>query len=138
MPRSYWKRTFRSITVDGKEIEFSGGFTDLHNLSYQEILKGNGFGLEETKKSIETVYKIRNATPIGLKGEGLVFDYTKVALKRIGFEVLCNKEYDTFVTIINSNDTFEWIFEKENTKFVFKSIYELIKNINHYFILTKL
>jgi len=63
------KRTFRSITVDGDEIEFSGGFTDLHTLSYQEILKGNGFGLENSRKSIETVYTIRNATPIGLKGE---------------------------------------------------------------------
>ncbi|SRR6056297_71500 len=63
------KRTFRSITVDGEEIEFSGGFTDLHTLSYQEILKGNGFGLENSRKSIETVYTIRNATPIGLKGE---------------------------------------------------------------------
>lgn len=63
------QRTYRSITVEGEEIEFSGGFTDLHTLSYQEILKGNGFGLEETKKSIETVYKIRNSSPIGLKGD---------------------------------------------------------------------
>jgi UDP-N-acetyl-2-amino-2-deoxyglucuronate dehydrogenase len=63
------QRTYRSITVEGKEIEFSGGFTDLHTLSYQEIIKGNGFGLEETKKSIEIVYNIRNASPIGLKGE---------------------------------------------------------------------
>jgi len=63
------QRTFRSITVNGEELEFSGGFTDLHTLSYQEILKGNGFGLEETKKSIETVYKIRNSSPIGLKGD---------------------------------------------------------------------
>lgn len=63
------QRTFRSITVDGQEIEFSGGFTDLHTLSYQEILKSNGFGLEETKKSVEIVYQIRNANPVGLKGE---------------------------------------------------------------------
>ena len=63
------QRTYRSITVEGKEIEFSGGFTDLHTLSYQEIIKGNGFGLEETKKSIEIVYNIRNASPIGLKGD---------------------------------------------------------------------
>ena len=64
-----YKRTYRSITVDGKEIEFSNGFTDLHTLSYEEILKGNGFGMEDSRKSIETVYTIRNATPIGLKGE---------------------------------------------------------------------
>lgn len=63
------KRTYRSITVDGEEVEFSGGFTDLHTLSYQEILKGNGFGLADSKKSIETVYTIRNSMPIGLKGE---------------------------------------------------------------------
>jgi UDP-N-acetyl-2-amino-2-deoxyglucuronate dehydrogenase len=63
------KRTYRSITVDGKEIEFSNGFTDLHTLSYERILKGNGFGMEASRKSIETVYTIRNATPIGLKGE---------------------------------------------------------------------
>ena len=63
------QRTYRSITFNGEEIEFSGGFTDLHTLSYQEILKGNGFGLEETKKSIQTVYQIRNASPVGLKGD---------------------------------------------------------------------
>jgi len=63
------QRTYRSITVDGKELEFSGGFTDLHTRSYQEILKGNGFGLEEAYGSISTVSTIRNLTPIGLKGE---------------------------------------------------------------------
>ncbi|PHR58538.1 MAG: oxidoreductase [Arcobacter sp.] len=63
------QRTFRSITVDGNEIEFSGGFTDLHTLSYQEILKGNGFGLEEARNSIEIVHNIRNAQVLGLKGE---------------------------------------------------------------------
>jgi UDP-N-acetyl-2-amino-2-deoxyglucuronate dehydrogenase len=63
------QRTYRSITVEGEEIEFSKGFTDLHTLSYQEILKGNGFGLEDARKSIEIVYNIRNATPVGLKGD---------------------------------------------------------------------
>ncbi|MFO7879691.1 MAG: Gfo/Idh/MocA family oxidoreductase [Bacteroidota bacterium] len=63
------QRTFRSITVEGEEIEFSKGFTDLHTLSYQEILKGNGFGLNDARKSIEVVYDIRNANPIGLKGD---------------------------------------------------------------------
>ncbi len=62
-------RTYRSITLDNEEIEFSGGFTDLHTASYQNILNGNGFPLAEAKPSIETVYTIRNATPIGLKGE---------------------------------------------------------------------
>lgn len=63
------KPTFRSITVDGEQIEFSGGFTDLHTQSYQAILEGKGFGLEDSRKSIETVYTIRNATPVGLKGD---------------------------------------------------------------------
>ncbi len=63
------QRIYRSITVDGKEIEFSGGFTDLHTLSYQEILKGNGFGLDDVRPTIQTVYEIRNAKPIGLKGD---------------------------------------------------------------------
>ena len=63
------QRTYRSITVEGEEIEFSGGFTDLHTRSYEEILKGNGFGLQEAKPSIEIVHEIRNTTPVGLKGE---------------------------------------------------------------------
>ena len=52
------QRTYRSITVDGKEVEFSGGFTDLHTRSYEEILKGNGFGLDEARPSIDMVYGI--------------------------------------------------------------------------------
>ena len=63
------QRTYRSITVDGEEIEFSGGFTDLHTRSYEEILKGNGFGLNEARKSIEIVSTIRNLEAVGLKGE---------------------------------------------------------------------
>jgi len=55
------QRTYRSITVDGEEIEFSGGFTDLHTRSYEEILAGRGFGLEENRRAIETVAAIRNA-----------------------------------------------------------------------------
>lgn len=61
--------TYRSITVDKEEIEFSGGFADLHTRSYEEILKGNGFGLNEAYSSINTVSTIRNLNPIGLKGE---------------------------------------------------------------------
>lgn len=59
--REKGQRTYRSITVDGDEIEFSGGFTDLHTLSYQEILAGKGFGVECARNSIQTVYDIRNA-----------------------------------------------------------------------------
>lgn len=53
--------TYRSITVDGEEIEFSGGFTDLHTQSYEQIVAGRGFELEEVRSSIETVAHIRNA-----------------------------------------------------------------------------
>lgn len=56
------KRTFRSITVDGQEAEFSEGFADLHTMSYQEILKGNGFSCEEVIPSIQLVHDIRNWT----------------------------------------------------------------------------
>jgi UDP-N-acetyl-2-amino-2-deoxyglucuronate dehydrogenase len=59
------QRTFRSITLDGKEIEFSEGFTDLHTASYREILSGRGFGLEQVLPSIEAVAHIRTA-PIDL------------------------------------------------------------------------
>jgi UDP-N-acetyl-2-amino-2-deoxyglucuronate dehydrogenase len=62
-------RTYRSIQVDGEEIEFSGGFTDLHTLSYQEVLAGRGFPLEEARPSLETVYTIRNAEVTGKTGE---------------------------------------------------------------------
>jgi UDP-N-acetyl-2-amino-2-deoxyglucuronate dehydrogenase len=55
------QRTYRSIRVAGEEIEFSGGFTELHTQSYQEILSGRGFGLEDARSSIEIVHAIRNA-----------------------------------------------------------------------------
>ena len=63
------QRTYRSITIDGEEIEFSGGFTDLHTRSYEEILKGNGFGLSDARNSIEIVSTIRHLEPVGLRGE---------------------------------------------------------------------
>jgi UDP-N-acetyl-2-amino-2-deoxyglucuronate dehydrogenase len=63
------KRTFRSIQIEGKELEFSEGFTDLHTRSYEEILSGKGFRIGETKTAIEIVHEIRHATPIGLKGD---------------------------------------------------------------------
>ena len=53
--------TYRSITVDGDEVEFSGGFTDLHTLSYQDIMNGSGFGIDVVRPSIELVSSIRTA-----------------------------------------------------------------------------
>lgn len=61
--------THRSITVDGDEIEFSSGFTDLHTASYQGILDGNGFGLDVVRPSIELVNRIRTAPLEPTKGE---------------------------------------------------------------------
>ena len=55
--------TFRSITVDGEEIEFSGGFTDLHTLVYRETLEGRGFGIEDARPSVELVQRLRNQNP---------------------------------------------------------------------------
>ena len=52
-------RTYRSITIDGEEIEFSGGFADLHTRSYAEILAGRGFGLEDSRCAVEAVSAIR-------------------------------------------------------------------------------
>ena len=56
------KSTYRSITVDGEEIEFSEGFTDLHTSSYQHILAGSGFGVEDARACIETVETLRGAS----------------------------------------------------------------------------
>ena len=58
LPWDEWK-PFRSIKIDGKELEFSTGFTELHNISYQEILKGNGFTLNDVEPTIKLIEKIR-------------------------------------------------------------------------------
>lgn len=62
--RAAGQRTFRAITVDGTEVEFSDGFTDLHTRSYAEILEGRGFGLAENRVAIETVAQIRGAATV--------------------------------------------------------------------------
>jgi UDP-N-acetyl-2-amino-2-deoxyglucuronate dehydrogenase len=62
-------RTYRSMTLEGEEIEFSDGFADLHTRSYEEILKGNGFGVQDALPSIRIANEIREMQPIGLKGE---------------------------------------------------------------------
>ncbi|MFZ2905746.1 MAG: Gfo/Idh/MocA family oxidoreductase [Cyclobacteriaceae bacterium] len=67
--RAKGKRTYRSLTMEGQEIEFSDGFTDLHTTSYQDILSGGGFGLKEARVSIQTVYEIRNQELAPLQGD---------------------------------------------------------------------
>lgn len=63
------KRTYRSINIEGEELEFSEGFTDLHTLSYQDILNGGGFRIGEARAAINIVHQIRTCTPIGLQGD---------------------------------------------------------------------
>lgn len=63
------KRTYRSITIDGDSLEFSEGFTDLHTLSYQAILEGQGFGLDDALPAIKLAHEIREQTPKGLTGD---------------------------------------------------------------------
>lgn len=61
--------TYRSITIDGEELEFSGGFGDLHTLVYKDILEERGYGLEAARTAINIVHDIRNTKPVGTKGE---------------------------------------------------------------------
>ena len=67
--KSQNKTTYRSIKINGEEIEFSDGFTNLHIESYKQILSGNGFGIEENRNAIETVSNLRNSTLDNLTGD---------------------------------------------------------------------
>ncbi|MGB8491911.1 MAG: Gfo/Idh/MocA family oxidoreductase [Bacteroidales bacterium] len=67
--RQAGQRTFRSIVVDGEEIEFSEGFGDLHTATYRDILSGRGFGLQDARQSVITAFTIRNTPPVGLVGD---------------------------------------------------------------------
>lgn len=58
------KRTYRKIDIEGQELEFSEGFTDLHTDSYRHILAGNGFGIADARKSIEIVSQMRKKNPV--------------------------------------------------------------------------
>lgn len=63
------KRTFRSLSMEGTEVEFSDGFTELHTDSYRKIIAGDGFGLADARNAVQIVHDIRHATPLGLKGD---------------------------------------------------------------------
>ncbi len=63
------KPTYRSIQVEGEEIEFSGGFTDLHTVVYDNILKGKGFGIQDAYTSVKIAHDIRHGNPIGVDPE---------------------------------------------------------------------
>lgn len=62
-------RTYRSLSIGEEEFEFSGGFTELHTRSYEEILKGNGYGLKDVRPAIEIIHDIRTQNAVGLKGD---------------------------------------------------------------------
>jgi UDP-N-acetyl-2-amino-2-deoxyglucuronate dehydrogenase len=63
------KPTYRSMTVNGEEFEFSEGFTDLHTVVYKQILEGRGYGLDDARAAINLVYEIRNANATAVDGE---------------------------------------------------------------------
>lgn len=67
--RKAGERTYRSILINNKEIDFSKGFTDLHTESYIKILNGEGFGPDDARASVQIAYDIRNAEVLGLSGE---------------------------------------------------------------------
>ena len=71
--REKGQRTYRSITFDGEEVEFSEGFTDLHTESYRDILGGGGFGLDDALPSIDLVHAIREAPKLGLTDDAHPF-----------------------------------------------------------------
>ena len=63
------KRTYRSIAVDGEDIEFSHGFTELHTDSYDAILKGSGYRIGDTREAIQIVQEIRQMKTTSLQSE---------------------------------------------------------------------
>jgi UDP-N-acetyl-2-amino-2-deoxyglucuronate dehydrogenase len=65
VPKPGEPMTYRSLMIDGKEIDFTDGFTNLHTESYRQILAGNGFGLKDVRNSVEIVSEIRNTKPDG-------------------------------------------------------------------------
>lgn len=79
------KRTFRSMEVEGQQIEFSDGFTELHTTSYKDILQGGGFRIDASRQAIEIVHDIRTKKPIGLKGD--YHPFASLPLKNHPFKV---------------------------------------------------
>jgi UDP-N-acetyl-2-amino-2-deoxyglucuronate dehydrogenase len=67
------KTTFRSIDINGEQLEFSEGFTDLHTISYQEILQGRGYGLSDARHCIETVDVIRSSSTVSSNSDAHPF-----------------------------------------------------------------
>ena len=72
--------TYRSISIESKELEFSNGFNDLHTEVYKNILKSNGYGLEDARKAIDIVHEIRSKKTVGLKGDYHPFAKNKLSV----------------------------------------------------------
>ncbi len=87
--------------------------------------------LKFVKKTGQYHYINKLSHSIGLKGEGMVFDYTRTALNRAGFNVTCNKDCKLNVIVLWSDKSYEWIIEQNGKKFSFRSIYDLIQYINN-------
>ena len=60
-------RTYRNMTIDGNEIDFSKGFSELHTESYRQILTNSGFTIKNARPSITLVSKIRNAEKLNVR-----------------------------------------------------------------------
>ena len=63
------QKTYRSIQIQGDELEFSGGFAELHTKVYEDIINGNGYGLNDCKEAINIVSEIRNADLSAISGD---------------------------------------------------------------------
>ena len=85
-------RTFRSIQIEGEELEFSSGFTDLHTKVYEGVLDNEGYGLEDARSAIEIVHEIRNIDPLGLRG-----DYHPLARRELVMHPFHKNEKTSFV-----------------------------------------
>jgi UDP-N-acetyl-2-amino-2-deoxyglucuronate dehydrogenase len=77
-------RTYRSLMIQDEEFEFSGGFTELHTKSYQDVLNGGGFRIGAARKAIEIVHDIRHKTPVGVIGEYHPLAKTKLSKHPFG------------------------------------------------------
>ena len=73
------KRTYRSLLIEGEEFNFDSGFTDLHTEVYRKILEGKGFGISDARPSIELVYQLRNAKPIGFNENSHLYAVKRLA-----------------------------------------------------------
>ncbi|MGB4839027.1 MAG: Gfo/Idh/MocA family oxidoreductase [Saprospiraceae bacterium] len=81
--RATGKRTFRSMEVEGEQIEFSDGFTELHTDTYRDILNGGGYRVDASRQAIEIVHDIRTKPPVGLVGD--YHPFAKLELERHPF-----------------------------------------------------